>query len=1746
MKFFRKSLFAISLLAFGLFIAGCTVPQVTVNFETNGGNAIESIQAGQGMTATLPTPVRDGYVFEGWYLNSALTTSFDPATLLQDEITLYAKWTPGTYVLTLNTNGGVAINPMMLAFGAAVTLPTPFRDGYTFGGWYTTSALTTVATLTTMPAASVEVFAKWLVDPYTISFDSNEGSQPDPVVLDFDATIPTLPTPTKVGYAFAGWFLDPLLTQPMNLTKMPSQNFTVYAKWTINQFTMSFNSNGGSAVAPITKDYMALLSSPHPTKSGYTFGGWHSDIDLTVRYVISTMPAANITLYAKWNINTYQVIFQTNGGSVVASLPVVYDEVYTLPDTIPTKNGYTFAGWYADVALTTIADGGIMPASNVTVYAKWTPNPYTITFNTNGGSAITPITQDYMTEVVAPAAPTRGSYVFAGWFSDVELTQAYTFATMPAENITVYAKWTINYALEITIPQALALTNGTDMIVSGIITNVIGRSLFLTDGTNAFYAYNVGPYDEDLIPGNEVLLVGKRDTYSGLPQVSSVTGFELLSEGNALPAPMVATSIAPLDLQPHISKLISIDMLTIKTIPTMGTGSFSVVLTDGTLDIPIRVDRYTSTFEAMKTYLATFVVGDMVQVVGMNVGWFNNPQLAMTKVEQLVNLSRTLVSPTVATMNAGDTALYGGKAYIVGKNAFATLKLAEDAIRANSVVYVDAGTYSDAFIIKQSNVTITGPNATFSPVTDLVNRVPEAIVTGIISNADGVENTTIEGLKFTGQGRIYSTIAWKHVTLKHNHFAGSPADVFHLHSLVVGTEFENITIVANFFEDTTMTSGRAIRMNNTRDVEIVGNKFVGFFDGIRFEGTNNTGINGALTASTGIGAAGVILIDHNTFTNFKQYPIGIYRYTATHIMIINNEFSELATSTTSFGIMNIQNAVHTGTKMVIDIMYNDFIAFGASGSNALRPQRYYALTADQLEININWNIFRFVPPTAFVNNGGTTNATNSLINAQNNYYAASLELLPTQFVGVSTYTPSFLVEADFNTALAQHLIDYPKAVEIAEFVADEYSGEIFFSQDVSDYIATHATLGGTIEYVGVGTNGAVFNAATGEFGLVFEDTQVAIKATVTVGAEVKTVIFNVTVKPLADPGTVLEARDTLVGEDVYFKGIVTAVIGTNAFVQDATAAIYVTGIPVGQQAGLVVGNEVAVMGKAAVANGLIQANQITVFAVMGTGKPLPDAMAITDWALEAVVANQGKLINAGPLTIVTIPSIGTGGYNVTVNNGTVDITIRVDAAVADFNAIKALFQSLKAGDVISIEKAPIGWFTNPQIALSSLAQITMTDAFKVAKVQAWLEEIDNSEVNMGSIMNFPLTHPVFGTSIIWLTTNENWAVIDVSTGYVSHVAEDKIVSLIAIIGLKQETYNLHLGVTVKHLDPLVEIVLYETGFEVGATSPKGSYTLGNVVLDGKEWALYDALIGNLADDKKEGTWSIRGRMNVADTPGYATMLFGYQNATKISFKYAHYGTLTQGLLSVQVSKNGTDWITIMTPTAGTAALQQVVLTLDYNHADLIAAEITAQSTVRFRFLFTGAVGNNSRMNLDEVKIYGFPTFVTPPEPTQFAIDHVTYADQAALEAVYWHRVPNATASHNDSHVSLAQEGILGHGAIKLEFGKHAVTGWDLFRTKNNIPSVPNQFGYFSFWIKGDGVVTNVYVWMYWVASQDSRLVDISHLPASGGYVYVPVSNWGKTPSEITQFAIGYNLLNTTTSGHIYVDNIRFVKNNPTA
>ena len=187
--------------------------------------------------------------------------------------------------------------------------------------------------------------------------------------------------------------------------------------------TYAYGALGGTYATQIVQAGEKAIEPDVPSRQGYQFTDWYLD---DTKYDFDTAVTGDMTLTAKWTANSYTIAFDTNGGSDIDPITQDYGTQITAPAN-PTREGYTFIGWDKAIPAT-------MPAGDMTITAQWRINQYTITFDTDGGSEIAPITQDYGTAITAPADPTREGYTFIGWDKTIP-------TTMPAENITLKAKW---------------------------------------------------------------------------------------------------------------------------------------------------------------------------------------------------------------------------------------------------------------------------------------------------------------------------------------------------------------------------------------------------------------------------------------------------------------------------------------------------------------------------------------------------------------------------------------------------------------------------------------------------------------------------------------------------------------------------------------------------------------------------------------------------------------------------------------------------------------------------------------------------------------------------------------------------------------------------------------------------------------------------------------------------------------------------------------------------------------------------------------------------------------------------------------------------------------------------------------------------------------------------------------------------------------------------------------------------------
>ena len=363
---------------------------VTVTLDPNGGTVdptfLSFAHPGVGLLGELPLPDRIGAFFADWH--SASGVPFTAASVLPwIDFTLFAGW---DIAVSFNPNGGTGAMPTLTApLGEPLALPENgfARIGHSFGGWASTSS----GAVAYQPGDEVAfdssrtLFATWGVNQYELAFDPAGGSAIVPQTNDYASAVVPPSAPTRDGYAFKGW--NPPLPETM-----PASNLLSTALWRLESHTLSFDSAGGSAVAPITQESGTdLVAPPAPTRTGYDFAGWSEDVP-------ATMPGSDTTLVAQWTPHRYLVRFRQNGGTGgILDLELAYGETIALPACQCTNGVSPFIGWAtipngsviyddgAEVSNLTAEDDGL-----VELFAIWSPGIYTIHFDPNGGAGTMP------------------------------------------------------------------------------------------------------------------------------------------------------------------------------------------------------------------------------------------------------------------------------------------------------------------------------------------------------------------------------------------------------------------------------------------------------------------------------------------------------------------------------------------------------------------------------------------------------------------------------------------------------------------------------------------------------------------------------------------------------------------------------------------------------------------------------------------------------------------------------------------------------------------------------------------------------------------------------------------------------------------------------------------------------------------------------------------------------------------------------------------------------------------------------------------------------------------------------------------------------------------------------------------------------------------------------------------------------------------------------------------------------------
>ena len=388
----------------------------------------------------------DGYHFDGWYTEKDLgtgeqVTGIDLGTI--GDVTVYAHWGLEVYDITyIGADGVTSTNPVNYTIESETFMISDLtKVGYTFNGWFEDEACEVAAdtTVETGSTGDLVFYASWTPIVYTVTYNMYGGGwdgEPNPGSYTIE-TGAELADPVLEGSFFVGWYDSAeggALVTSIEVGEIG--NKTLYARW------LTFDSEGGSEITEGVSYSVDGVTEPQaPTLDWYDFGGWYLDETYEDEYDFA-LPSTSMTVHALWIPIEYEIEYVLGGGENSPSNPATYNVEDFVVFEDAYREGYTFNGWYGNAQFTTEQVTGVEVGSHgkVTVYASFSINQYTISFETGGGTTVSEIIQDYGTAVAAPAQPAKTGYAFVGWYES-DPQKLYDFTTMPARDFTLYAEW---------------------------------------------------------------------------------------------------------------------------------------------------------------------------------------------------------------------------------------------------------------------------------------------------------------------------------------------------------------------------------------------------------------------------------------------------------------------------------------------------------------------------------------------------------------------------------------------------------------------------------------------------------------------------------------------------------------------------------------------------------------------------------------------------------------------------------------------------------------------------------------------------------------------------------------------------------------------------------------------------------------------------------------------------------------------------------------------------------------------------------------------------------------------------------------------------------------------------------------------------------------------------------------------------------------------------------------------------------
>ena len=421
-----------------------SVAEYVISYDLQGGvNSVSNPTKYtiEDQNIVLSAPSRAHYVFGGWTEGGKVTNTIDVSRLC--DISLVATWTAENYGITYNLNGGSCEDTLVTEYtveSANIALPNLTKKGYAFDGWYDNAAFDgeRVNNIPRGSYGNISLYAKFSVAEYVISYDLQGGvnSVSNPTKYTIENQNIVLSAPSRECYAFDGWFENGSKVESVEVARC--ENVKLIAKWTAIEYTITYDLDGGVCQAKLPAKYSIESEDvilPIPSKDGCKFDGWYIG-DKRIEK-IEKGSHGDVTIFAKWRGATYAVQYVCDGNHDNPT-ELAVDEEYILKDA--EKTGYSFEGWHSDESLQTRVYTVISSGETVTLYAKFAPVTYTLTYDYSGGEGVeNPSTYTVESEDIILNAASKIGFEFVGWFVGEEKIDIIKKGSVG--DMTLVAKW---------------------------------------------------------------------------------------------------------------------------------------------------------------------------------------------------------------------------------------------------------------------------------------------------------------------------------------------------------------------------------------------------------------------------------------------------------------------------------------------------------------------------------------------------------------------------------------------------------------------------------------------------------------------------------------------------------------------------------------------------------------------------------------------------------------------------------------------------------------------------------------------------------------------------------------------------------------------------------------------------------------------------------------------------------------------------------------------------------------------------------------------------------------------------------------------------------------------------------------------------------------------------------------------------------------------------------------------------------